>query len=242
MSRFDVSRKIGLAAMLLNAMLAWGAGSYSIEPVTISSSVPKSIANDLDPSGVLLSTSGTGVKEEICTIFWAKTTAAVALTKPSANLGYSSIREGALVGVIHLFREATEDYDVDFSNQKLKPGYYTMRYAVQPAGVGEHGPVPGDFVVLSPISVDSDPERILSSDEMLHLGKLASNGEEAARMQLARVEDTKDPVPGVTTDGDGRAIVHFKIHLAGTKGAPAQEFEVVLIVVSPKPDLGRNAS
>ena len=140
MSRFDVSRKIGLAAMLLNAMLARGAGSYSIEPVTISSSVPKSIANDLDPSGVLLSTSGTGVKEEICTIFWAKTTTVVALTKPSANLGYSSIREGALVGVIHLFREATEDYDVDFSNQKLKPGYYTMRYAVQPAGVGEHGP------------------------------------------------------------------------------------------------------
>jgi len=240
MSRLKVSWKIGLAAVLLSAVLAWGAGSYSIEQVKISSSVAKSITNDLDPSGVLLFTSGTGVKEEICTIFWAKTTAAAAT--PSAKVGYSSIREGALVGIIHLFREATEDYNVDFNDQKLKPGYYTMRYAVQPAGIGEHGPIPGDFVVLSPISMDSDPERVLSKDEMLRLGKSVSNGEEAARMQLAPMGDAKDPLPEVTTDGSGSAIVHFRMHLAGIKGAPAQQLDVNLTVVTPKPDLGRNSS
>ncbi|MFZ1006486.1 MAG: hypothetical protein WAN65_06605 [Candidatus Sulfotelmatobacter sp.] len=240
MLRLNVIQKTGLAAVLLNAVLAWGAGSYSIEPAKISSSVPKNITNDLDPSGVLLFTSGTGVKEEICTIFWAKTTAAAAA--PSAEVGYSSIREGALVGVIHLFREATEDYDVDFNDQKLKPGYYTMRYAVQPAGTGEHGPIAGDFVVLSPIAMDSDPDRVLSKDEMLRFGKLVSNGNEAARMQLVPVEDSKDTAPGVTTDGSGSAIVHFKMHLAVTKGAPAQQLNVDLTVVTPKPDLGRNSS
>lgn len=238
MLRLNVIRKTGLAAVLLNAVLAWGAGSYSIEPVEISSSVPKNITNDLDPSGVLLFTSGTGVKEEICTIFWAKTTAAA----PSAKVGYSSIREGALVGVIRLFREATEDYNVDFNDQKLKPGDYTMRYAVQPAGTGEHGPIAGDFVVLSPIAMDSDLDRVLSKDEMLRFGKLVSNGNEAARMQLAPVGDSKDPEPGVTTDGSGSAIVHFMMHLALKKGAPAQQLNVDLTVVTPKPDLGRNSS
>jgi len=131
---------------------------------------------------------------------------------------------------------------VDFNDQKLKPGYYTMRYAVQSAGVGENGPIPGDFVVLIPVSMDPDPEKVLGKDEMLRLGKLVSNGPEAARMQLAPVEDTKDRVPGVTTDSSGSAIVHFRTSLAGAKGTAAQQLDVNLTVVTPKPDLGKNSS
>jgi hypothetical protein len=242
MSRFAITHKIAVAAMLLSvsAGRALAAGPYSIEQVKISSSLPKSITSDVDPSGVLLFTSGKGVKEEICSIFLAKS--AVAAVPPPANSGYSSIREGALIGIVHLFREATDDYYVDYNNQKLAPGYYTMRYALQTSGVGEHGPIQGDFVVLSPIAMDSEPERVLSLEEVVRLGKSASHGEEAARMQLMRVEDTKSPLPAVTADSSGAAVVHLNLHLAGSKTTPAKELQIDLTVVTPKPDLGQNAS
>lgn len=240
MSRRSIGKKIGLAAMILSVsgMLAWAGEPYSIEPVRISSApLPKSIVDGLDPKGVLLFTYNNGLKEPICEIFWAKMTSAVAVAHSPTNDGYASIRQGALIGVIHLLREATEDYYEDFHNQKLKPGYYTMRYAVLPAGIGENGPQPGDFAVLSAIRLDPDPARILSLDDMVRLGKLVSRGDEAARMQLVQVENSKNPLPEITTDDAGAGTLHFKLHLTQQNGVPVREFESALLVVTPKPDL-----
>jgi len=141
----------------------------------------------VDPSGVLLFTSGKGVKEEICSIFLAKS--AVAAVPPPANSGYSSIREGALIGIVHLFREATDDYYVDYNNQKLAPGYYTMRYALQTSGVGEHGPIQGDFVVLSPIAMDSEPERVLSLEEVVRLADTLALVDDGRIAAIGAVEE-----------------------------------------------------
>jgi hypothetical protein len=238
MSKGGIVPKIGFVAMLVtvSAALCWAVEPYSIESIKISStsSVPKNIVDDLDPQGLLLSTFENGIKEPICEIFLAKTTPAVAVAHPATDNGYASISQGALVGLIHLLPEATEDYYEDFSNQKLKPGYYTMRYAVLPAGIGEHGPVPGDFVVLSPITQDQDPLRTLGFDEMVRLGKLASHGEEAARMQLVQPEKTKNPLPDVSVDSSGVATLHFKLHLTGAKVDP-QGLELALVVVTPIP-------
>jgi hypothetical protein len=241
MFRGGISLKIGLAAMLLtfSAALAWAEEPYSIEPVWISSTaLPKTITDDLKPKGVLLFKDANGRKESICEVFWAKVMPAVTAVRPSTDNGYANIRPGALVGVIRLLPEATEDYNVDFYSQKLKPGYYTMRYAVMPAGIGENGPLSGDFVVLSPIAQDRDPGRTLRLDEMVRLGKLTSQGDEAARMQLMRAESSKNPLPGITVDDAGAGTLHFKLRLTRAKGAPAQELELALLVVTPKPDLG----
>ena len=245
MSRSGIGLKIGLVATLLtvSTMLTWAVEPYSIEPVKISStSVPKNIADDMEPKGVLLSNTGSGIKKPLCEIFWAKVTPAATAAHPPTDNAYAGIHEGALVGVIHLLPEAIEDYNEDFNNQQLKPGYYTMRYAVQPAGVGEHGPEQGDFVVLGPVTQDQDPERALSLDEMVHLGKLVSHGEQPARMQLARSENTKNPLPAITVDTFGTVVLHFKLHLAQNKGVSAEELEVDLLVVTRKPDLGSSAS
>jgi hypothetical protein len=245
MSRSRIGPKIGLVATLLtvSTMLAWAVDPFSVEAIKISStSVPRNIADDLEPKGVLLSNTGSGVKKPLCEIFWTKVTPAAAVAHPATAHAYAGIHEGALVGVIHLLPEAVEDYNEDFNNQQLKTGYYTMRYAVLPAGVGEHGPEQGDFVVLSPIDEDRDPERTLTLDEMVRLGKLVSHGQEAARMELVRPENSKIELPGITVDNSAAATLHFKLHLARTKGVSAEELEVDLLVVTRKPDLGSNAS
>lgn len=245
MSRRRIGAKIGLVVILLtlSAMLAWAVEPFSIESLKISStSVPRNIADDLEPKGVLLSNTGSGIKKPLCEIFWAKVTPAATIAHPAADNAYAGIHEGALVGVIHLLPEAIEDYYEDFNNQQLKPGYYTMRYAVLPAGVGEHGLEQGDFVVLSPIEQDRDLERTMSLDELVRLGKVVSHGQEAARMELVRAENSKNQLPEITVDDSAAATLHFKLHLTRTKSISPEELEVSLLVVTRKPDLGSNAS
>jgi hypothetical protein len=244
-SRSRICAKIGLIGtlLMLGAMLAWAAEPFSIERIRISStSIPKNIADNLEPTGVLLSNTGAGVKKPLCEIFWAKTTPAMTAAHPATNTAYAGIHEGALVGVIHLLPEAIEDYNVDFSDQPLKTGYYTMRYAVLQAGVGEHGPEQGDFVVLSPIEQDQDAEKTLNLDELVRLGKLTSHGLEAARMELVQAENSKNQLPEITVDNSAAATLRFKLHLTRTKNVSPEELQVSLLVVTRKPDLGSNAS
>ena len=220
--------------------MAWVVQPYLTEPITVSSAhLAKPVESALDPTGVLVSHDVNGKKEPICEVFWARMVPEVPIPEhPPTTNGYARVRQGALVGVIHLLPEAIEDYFEDFENQELKPGYYTMRYAVRQAGIGEHGPRLGDFVILSPIALDASPTRLLTIDEMVRLGMAASRGEQPARIQLVKVDDLGSSLPEVVTDQDGGGTLHFELKLARSKAEPGENFKMALLVVRPKPDLG----
>src|SRR5277367_3194378 len=115
---------------------AWGFETepFSIEPVAAhsSASFPQKIVDALDPQGSLLFTYSHGLKIGVCEIFWVKTAAAQDSPAGSSKTSYNALKPGALLGVIHFLDEANEDYREDFHDQKLRPGYYTMRYAALP--------------------------------------------------------------------------------------------------------------
>ena len=244
MSRVWLRKKIrfavALIALIASAAVAWVVQPYLVEPIKVSSAhLAKSMENALDPAGVLVSHDVNGKKEPICEIFWAKMVPEVPLPEhPPTQNGYARVRQGAWVGVIHLLPEAIEDYFEDFENQELKSGYYTMRYAVLQAGIGEHGPRSGDFVVLSPIALDANPTRLLSIDEMVRLGKAASHGDQPARIQLVKVDEFGSSLPEVVTDQDGGGTLHFELKLARSNAAPGEDLKIALLVIRPKPDLG----
>jgi hypothetical protein len=248
MSKVCLGEKLKLALALVvisaSAAVAWVVQPYIVEPIKVSSAhFAKAMEADLDPTGVLVSHDVNGRKESICEMFWAKQISeapAVASTTahPQTPNGYGRIRQGALVGIIHLLPEATEDYLEDFENQELKPGYYTMRYAVMQAGIGEHGPLTGDFVVLSPIALDADPAKLLTMEEMVRKGKAASHGHQPARIPLVKAEEFGNSLPEVVTDQDGGGTLHFELKLASAKPQTGQELKMALLVVRPKPDLG----
>jgi hypothetical protein len=242
MSARRISNKfvaILIFALSASAMLAWVVQPYITEPIKVSSAqLPGKIADALSATGVLVSHDVNGTKQSICEIYWAKATSAAAISHPQTKNGYGSIRQGALVGVIRLLPEATDDYLEDFENQELKPGYYTMRYAVMQAGIGENGPLSGDFVVLSPIALDNDPAKTLTVEDMVRLGKSASHSDEPARIQLVKVEDVGKTLPEVVTDQNGGGTLHFKLKLSPTSESRIEELTMALLVVRPKPDLG----
>ncbi|MGC1371673.1 MAG: hypothetical protein WA824_06005 [Candidatus Sulfotelmatobacter sp.] len=151
------------------------------------------------------------------------------------TMHYPNLSPGALIGVIHLLREATEDYYVDSHDQKLKPGYYTMRYALLPAGTYANGPVMGEFVVLSKAHGDTDPARIIPGKELLKNGQWVSRTSLPACMQLVPADPKSKQSPAVIEDGQGVGTFQVTLHLAPEKGASSSELDLAMVLLTPAP-------
>src|SRR5579859_3720686 len=197
-----------------------------------SAGLPQKLVNGLNPDGWLLFTESNGLREPICEIFLAKTVAAHAASA-TGNLRFTDIKEGALIGVVHLLPEATEDYSADIHNQKLEPGYYTLRYAVLPAGTYEHGVEMGEFVVLTSAASDPDPARILSEKELKDLR--SSSSEVAATMPLAVPDPGTQKFPAVKMDDSGACTFQVLLKLAATKNAASKDLALGILMLTPIP-------
>jgi hypothetical protein len=215
----------------------WAAEPYHIDSATLGNSpdVPKSLATGLNPQGWMLYTENDGLKEPICEIFLAKNVEAQNIKPPSGKILYRNLKPGALLGVVHLLPEAVDDYSVDAHDQKLKAGYYTMRYAVMPAGTYEHGVELGDFVVLNPVSLDQDPSRILSPEELDKFGSSSTGTGMAATMPLAVSGKDDKNLPAVTMDDAGICTFHVRLDLAPTEGLAAKDLEIAIVMLTPVP-------
>jgi hypothetical protein len=202
---------------------------FSIEPVAPHSSneFPQKIVDDLDPQGSLLFTYSNGLKVRICEFFWVKAAAAQDNAPRSDKRSYNSLKPGALVGVIHFLAEASDDYREDFHDRKLRPGYYTMRYASMPDTDTL------DFLLLSPLNLDRDPSA-LSVKELLRLSRRASHAKQPAVLSLVPVDLRSNDFPDVKTNGQGTWTLQVKLHLTSGKDNLMQELALAVIVITPK--------
>jgi hypothetical protein len=222
----------GLTLTALFAIFAVGAFAeepYSTEPAQAHASeyLPKTVLDGLDPQGILLITYSNGIKMPICEIFWAKTVEAQERPAKLRNAPYRNIREGSLVGVIHYLPETAEEYREDFHDQKLKPGYYTMRYEVLPDGDT------GDFLVLSPVNLDHDPQVVASHESLFRMGRMASRGDDPAVLSMIPIDPSEEKAASIRTDGAGSCIVQMKLHAQMATGSPANDIKLAIIVVVP---------
>jgi hypothetical protein len=226
---------LGVMLSIVNAAWARVPEPYAIEPVQLQASaqLPKTLADGLDAQGLVVFTYENGVRMNVCEIFWAKAVAEQDVPAGSSKLVYGNLKPGALVGLIHFLPEADQEYRKDFRDQKLKPGYYTMRYGVMQAGIGEHGPEPGDFVVLSPAALDRDPARVVPRLELIRLSRMASHTKEPATMSLIEVTAARKTFPDVTTDYAGTCVLQVKLHLKPRKGGTVQDLAMAIVVLTP---------
>jgi len=220
------------------AAVAWARvpEPYQIETVQLETSgkLAKTLADGLEPHGVRLFTFENGVRMNVCDIFWAKSVAEQDAAPASGKLVYGNLKPGAFIGVVHFLPEADQEYRKDFRNQKLKPGYYTLRYGVMDAGIGAHGPEPGDFVVLSPATVDQNYARVVPRAELIRLSRMASHTKEPAVMSLIEVTTARKNFPDVSTDYAGTCVLQVKLRLKPKKGeAAGREMAVAVVVLTP---------
>lgn len=213
---------------------------YSAGPVTAKADayLPQSLVDGLESSGTRLTTTSNGLAAVVCELWWAKTVTTRKPTATSKNVVYGNLQPGELVGVIHFLPETSEDYREDFRDQKLRPGYYTMRYAVIPED-NEHKDVSPyrDFVLLSPVSVDRDPQKVLSMEDLLRNSRFASRTKHPAVLSLVPPYSDRKETVAVRTDDTGSCILQVRLHTQSQKGA-AGEQALAIIIVTPSKENG----
>jgi hypothetical protein len=228
------------AALICGCLTARADELYSMDRVKLASPghLPATLVEMLKPLGFRVWSKDGEKKKVICEVFWVRQVSGQsAMTEDAAGPGrvlYGSVRAGALVGMVHFL--VTESYVRDFRFVTLRPGYYTMRYAIMPKGVRENQR--GDFVVLSPVSVERNAAHSPSLDELMRRGRLTSRTKRPAMMSLVEV-DTDQRFPSLNTDDEGTSVLQDKLHLKPGKSGTGRDLPLALVVVTNIPeDLG----
>ncbi len=128
-----------------------------------------------------------------------------------------SFAEGTLLGVARYHRDHH-----DIRDQKIGPGVYTIRYAIQPQD-GDHLGVSDtrDFVLLSPAKKDTKLEP-LPTRKIVDISTDVSGTSHPATLYLISTEKHKKPdtLPAIFHDEEwGWHIVDFELPLEKTKAS-----------------------
>lgn len=176
------ARVFGLLFLFLTIPFAVRADSGKVESIGAFAepSASDSLKKSLEPKGYRVRLADGKVLCEI----WMRN--GVASGKNDAQGAvYTSLGDSALIGVITFPQQAT-----DFRKQAIRPGSYTLRYAVHPQDGNHLGISPiRDFLLLLPLGIDQDPGAKYKFEDLNALSKKASGTNHALVISL------------VTTDG-----------------------------------------
>jgi len=142
----------------------------------VSDEVSEGIRGAVDPTSYTISDDG-----QVSANFWFCRELVDAAT-PSSELGvtFGQLQAGSLVGVVQLIQPW-----LDYKENSIKPGIYTMRYGIMPADGNHMGVSPyRDYLLLIPATEDKDPKGTLSYVELLSSSGLATGAPHPAVLAL----------------------------------------------------------
>jgi len=230
-------RKWAAAILLIGAFSVCAAparaqAEFTLQPSPALSTlqVPAALADRLDPQGSRIIHR----KDTVCDVWWLKSLPAVASTNSQPDLLYGSLQPGSLVGLLEFISPSAED----FRDQKLKPGLYTMRYAQIPQdgnhmGVSEYR----DFVLLSPLSADTQLDKTLSFDDLVNLSRKSAGTGHPAVISLTPPNPAYKKLPALVQDDQGNCSLQVDLRESPTSG-PAQDVKLAILLVTAPKELG----
>ena len=153
--------------------------------------------------------------------WWVK---ALPLRAGTTDIGWSSVQEGTLVGAVKLTTMYT-----DMRGRQIKPGLYTLRYAIQPADGNHLGASPNpEFLLLSPAAADTSAGP-LGHDGTIKISKLAIGLSHPAVWGLDPPVASDAPL-SVKKNDAGMSSVIFELPVSRDgKEAGALKFGLVLV-------------
>lgn len=187
------SRYLSLAVVLISV----SALAQKIEKIGAvdDASVPATVKSVLNPTGskVVLN-DGTPLAE-----VWLRKS----LPKGSSNnpdVLYPQIGLTHMVGLVHFIAPAK-----DFRGHPVKPGFYTMRYEVQPNDGDHLGTAPNpDFLLLLLPSEDTDPNATMDFKQLVTLSAHVSGLRHPSVFEMMAPD--KGDLPRGYTSADGYVI------------------------------------
>ena len=217
-----------LFALLLLAAVA-AAQSYKVQtqgtppPEELAPAIRESLAHEtirvVGPEGLL------------CEIWLRKTVPARAVGKQELGVAYGQLAEGTLVGVVRFIPIAT-----DYRRQRIKPGVYTLRYALQPVDGNHMGVSPyRDFLLLAPAAADLSPAPVIQA-ELLNLSRQASGTGHPSVWSLTAAEGNHSTLPALAhKEEEDHWILYFRVVLQPENASPSG-LVMALVVVGHAPE------
>jgi hypothetical protein len=200
--------KVGLTLgiQLILALSAFGQSGYKAETIGAApADVPAGIQGTLNGQGVRVS-SDQGAT--LCEVWLRKTLPTNPTPNPESDILYGALTEGALLGVLH-FPNAT----TDFRSQTIKAGFYTLRFGLIPQDGNHTGASPyRDAFVLSPVTADKDPDKVLSFEDLVKMSQQASGTPHPGFLVGAPVNG--GAFPSVGKDDSGNWNLQLKGHVS----------------------------
>lgn len=161
-------------------------------PTELSASVRDALA----PGG-----TRAGIGSDSIDLWWVKQIVP-GTGNPGIAVPWSRVAEGTLVGAVRFqgpFR--------DIRGRVIKPGVYTLRFAVQPANGDHLGVSPyREFLLVSPAAIDLD-HGPLGYDGAVKLSKQAIGGSHPAMLSLDPPTTSDLPASVRTSDAGHKAVI-----------------------------------
>jgi len=209
---------IVVAAQLFCAVAAQGQGSYKVQPAPLPSDVSASLASALLTQGSQVTDASGAV---VCEVWLGKAIPTKAGGGAAADILYPSLEVGTLVGAIHFPKAGS-----DFRGQNIKPGYYTLRYAMIPQDGNHMGVNPTrDFLLMSPADLDTNLGQALALNDLYNLSRKASATNHPAVLTMSPSSGNAKPA-SLTQDDQS----HWVLESNG-KTAGGQDLPVAFVVV-----------
>jgi hypothetical protein len=150
-------------------------------------------------------------------VWFRKSVPVAKATDPNAV--YPQLARSTFVGVIKFSRSAK-----DFRGQLIKPGAYAMRYELLPTDGNHMGcAAQPDFVLLTPLSSDADPNAEYDFAKLVELSGKASGTGHPAAFSLTPIEDVSS-FPSLFYTSDGY------VAFAAKAGTNSGELTLALVV------------
>ena len=176
------------------------AQDYKLEPIaTAAPGLPAAYAALIETGGYRIA----GTSGPWCEIWFRKSLPAGA--KPADNAIAFPIAQGALVGILRF-----PAMGADRRGQTIQPGVYTLRYSNYPVDGSHQGVAPQrDFVLLTPIAGDAEPNATPAFDALVQMSNKASGTPHPAVLSIETPSGST--FPAVTKEGDHDWVLNVKI-------------------------------
>jgi hypothetical protein len=189
----------------------------SIGPLS-DSSVPRAVLETLDAKGYRLTLDEPAPACEL----WIRKSVPTQPKKDKdiEGLAYPQLAESTLVGVIRFSQPAA-----DFRGQRIRAGFYTLRYELIPNDGNHLGVAPNrDFLLLVPAASDADPKAQFKFEELVALSRGATGTKHPGPLSLAQADGIVTAAAVSKDDQD-----HW-VFSAPVKLASGEEIPMALVV------------
>lgn len=227
-----VQCKLGRIVLATALLLAGGQAAmaqYRAERVTAAppQELAPAVREVLDSSAIRV----VGPEGALCEVWLRKDVPARATPEQMLGVSYGDFSEGTLFGVIRFLQEAK-----DYRRQAVKPGVYTLRFALLLVDGNHMGVSPNrDYFLLSPAAEDTGLAA-LAPQELYGLSRKASGTSHPSIWSLTPPESAPAGLPAMLHHAEeNHWILLFEVN-AKPEGAAAKKVTVGLVVVGSAPE------